>query len=117
MAHGAFGKDGEAFMFHSKAGAVPITLEDKKRNKKFSIKGTLAFKNEEAIKLIEEFIDFLWSGKREPAKLYIQESELPLILTMVTDGQYQKAMESVDNMTALVDYLSAQQERAWNMDW
>ncbi len=117
IAHGAFGKEGEAFHFHSRTGAVPIVMEDKKRKQNFSISDELAFNNNAAIALIEKFITHLWSDRRKPAYLYIQEYSLPLILTMVTDGQYKSAMQSTEKMKELVEHLSGQQERAWNMDW
>src|SRR6185295_6297860 len=37
MAHGAFGKHGEAFRFHSGAGAVPVNLTDPDDRNKFSV--------------------------------------------------------------------------------
>jgi hypothetical protein len=37
MAHGAFGKRGEAFEFHSSAGAVPVNLTDPDGRDKFSM--------------------------------------------------------------------------------
>lgn len=117
IAHGAFGKEGEAFHFHSRTGAVPIVMEDKRRKQNFSISDELAFNNDAAIELIEKFITHLWSKDREPAYLYIQEYGLPLILTMVADGQYKAAMQSVKAMKELAEYLSYQQEQSWNMDW
>lgn len=37
MAHGAFGKHGEAFHFHSVAGAVPVNLTDPQETRVFSM--------------------------------------------------------------------------------
>lgn len=117
MAHGAFGKEGEAFHFHSKAGAVPVVLDRKPSRPEFSLTPELAFDDAEAIGVIESFIAFVWSGAREPAKIYIQESELPLILPHASDGAYQSAMASADDMTEYVDHLSHEWDRATNMDW
>jgi hypothetical protein len=117
ITHGAFGKEGEAFCFHSEAGAVPIVMEDKKQNNSFSFSDELAFDHHEAILLIERFIGHLWSGSRKQAKLYIQEYNLPLILAMAADGQYKTAMGSIEKMRDLADYLSDQQQNYWNMDW
>jgi hypothetical protein len=88
VAHGAFGKEGQAFDFHSSIGAVPVILEHNKS--RFSLTLGLAFDNLAALDAIEEFISVLWSGPRMPAKIYIQETDLPLILTMVNDGRYQR---------------------------
>jgi hypothetical protein len=67
--------------------------------------------------VIDQFIAHLWSGKREPARIYIQESGLPLLLTMASDGTYLSAMRSTDEMEEFVDGLSRQFDDAANMDW
>jgi hypothetical protein len=69
------------------------------------------------MELIEEFIPYLWSGKREPARIYIQEGSLPLILPRASDGTYAAAMASVDDMREFVDHLGAQLDRSADMDW
>jgi hypothetical protein len=117
MAHGAFGKGGEAFSFHSKTGAVPVALDHKPPRTQFSLSPELAFDDEEAIAAIEAFISFMWSGARKPAKVYIQESELPLILPYASDGTYSNAMASVEDMTKHVDHMTGEWDRAANMDW
>lgn len=116
MTHGAFGKKGEAFNFHSGAGAVPLLLPHQKGSVRFSFYGDLGFNEQEVVELIQRFIIHLWSGERAPAKLYI-ESDLPLILTMAKDGSYSSAMESVEEMESFVDHLSWEHDRAANMDW
>jgi hypothetical protein len=120
QAHGAFGKDGEAFEFHSSAGAVPAVLPHKGVHKKFIIKnkfGMEEYDNDAAFATLERFIDFMWSGDYAPAFIYIQESDLPLILSLAEDGTYTAAMESERNMKELVEKLSREFERAANMDW
>lgn len=116
MTHGAFGKKGEAFSFHSGAGAVPLLLPHQKGSGRFSFYGDLGFNEKDVIELIRKFVIHLWSGDREPAKIYI-ESDLPLILTMVKDGSYKTAMNSVEDMEKFVDYLNWEHDRAANMDW
>lgn len=116
MTHGSFGKKGEAFSFHSGAGAVPLLLPHQKGSGRFSFYGDLGFNEKDVVELIKQFIIHLWSGEREPAKLYV-ESDLPLILTMAKDGTYRAAMESVEEMEQLVDHLSREYDRAANMDW
>jgi hypothetical protein len=117
VAHGAFGKEGEAFSFHSGAGAVPVVLDYTQASPRFSLSPELGFDDEEALALIEKFIGYFWSGSREPARLYIQESSLPLILTRAADGSYAAAMGSVDDMREYIDYLGGQFDRAGDMDW
>lgn len=116
-AHGAFGKQGEAFSFHSGAGAVPVLLPHRAGTKKFKLGHGLSFNASEAINVLEEFRRHLWSGTREPAEIYIQQSGLPIILTLAANGTYASAMHSVDDMNELVDHLSEETDRAANMDW
>jgi hypothetical protein len=117
MAHGAFGKRGEAFRFHSGAGAVPVLLTERQGVYGVTIEGEVAFDESRALGTIEEFIAHLWSGTREPARIYIQESGLPLLLTMASDGTYLSAMRSTDEMEEFVRGLSRQFDDAANMDW
>src|SRR4029077_15262264 len=48
MAQGAFGKRGEAFQFHSGAGAVPVLLTGNQR-RRYALTGTAAFDERGAI--------------------------------------------------------------------
>ena len=115
MAHGAFGKQGEAFSFHSDAGAVPVLLTRRQRHR-YSFTGGLAFNESDALKDIEEFITHLWSGPRAPAQYYLG-SDLPSILTYVVDGTYSQAMQSGEEMQEFVEHLTGQFDRAGDMDW
>ena len=105
MAHGAFGKQSQAFSFHSSAGAVPVVLDQRSAKSRFSLTPELAFDDKNALATIEKFVAYLWSGRREPARLYIQESDLPLFLPMASNGTYAAAMATVDDMNAFVDRL------------
>ena len=51
------------------------------------------------------------------AKIYIQDSGLPLILTMTINGKYKKAMKSEQDMHKLVDVLAYLNDQSSNMDW
>ena len=118
MAHGAFGKQGEAFSFHSDAGAVPVMLDEVRGNIRFSLlSGEVEFEEQSALSTIEEFIMFLWSGPRQPARTYIQDADLPLILTFASDGTYKDAMRSVEDMERFAHGLVKQFDNARNMDW
>ncbi len=116
-AHGSFGKQGEAFHFHSSAGAVPVLLPDPIGSRRFALGEPSAFDLQHALQTIEEFIEHLWEGPRAPARIYVQKYELPLILTMAHDGTYGRAMTSIDEMTSFADYLAGQLDRAADMDW
>ena len=117
MAHGAFGKQGQAFSFHSSSGAVPVILDHRITRSQFSLTPELAFDDEEALATIDKFIAYLWSGGREPARIYIQDSALPLFLPMASDGTYAAAMTTVDDMNALVDLLLKETDASANMEW
>lgn len=116
IAHGAFGKQGEAFTFHSHAGAVPVMLPHRRGTRKFRFGHGVNLDSKTAIQTIEDFVAFLWSGKRGPARIHL-ESELPLILTLVARGDYRLAMHSEESMREFVDHLTGEFDRAANMDW
>jgi hypothetical protein len=116
-AHCAYGKDGKAFNFHSGAGAVPVLLPHRVGARTFTIGEFLTFNDEAALGVIDKFIEHLWDGPRAPAKLYIQDTHLPVILTRVSDGSYARAMSSVEAMQEFVEYLSREADRAADMDW
>jgi len=117
IAHGAFGKQGEAFHFHSTAGAVPILLPRRPGKGRFTLTGEPAFDEHSALKAIDEFIVLLWSGPRAPARIYLEGASVPTILPMATDGTYAGAMRSVEEMQDFVDALSRSFDAAADMDW
>ena len=117
MAHGAFGKRGEAFKFHSGAGAVPVLFPHQHGKPRFALIGAIGFNEATAIEVINKFIQCLWSGNREPAKHYIQECGFPSILPMANDGTYSKAMQSMEDMQKLTERLGYRFDQAANMDW
>jgi hypothetical protein len=102
---------------HSGAGAVPLLLPHKAGRSKYSLVGDFAFDEDEAFSAIDRLVVLLWSNGREPAENYIQEAELPLILTMAANGSYAEAMRSVEAMEELIDHLSAEIDRNANMDF
>lgn len=116
VAHGAFGKDGEAFQIHSGAGAVPLLLPHQKGSSRFSMQSGVEFREEEAIKVIEDFMNFYWGSESFPEIVYIQ-SDLPTILPYASDSTYKKAMESIQSMEEFTDYLTGMFDNSANMDW
>ena len=115
LAHGAFGKRGEAFHFHSGAGAVPVLLTEDQRHR-YSLTGKPAFDESWALEQIAAFLEHLWSGPLEPAKHHLFSS-LPSILTYVANGTYKRAMESDESMKEFVANLTQEFDNAANMDW
>jgi hypothetical protein len=117
MAHGAFGKRGEAFKFHSNAGAVPVILNNERAAGRFTIYGAPVIEEGPALAIIEDFIGHLWAGPMAPARSYLQESGLPSILTFASDGTYARAMSSISEMEHLIEGLSRGFDDAANMDF
>jgi hypothetical protein len=118
LTHGAFGKEGQAFDFHSRAGAVPVLLPHRQQRYRFALSEDLTFDEKRALQTIRDFITELWSGEREPARLYIQESHgLPTILTLANKGRYKSAMRSVDDMNDLISELHYNFSRSMDMEW
>jgi hypothetical protein len=116
VAHGAFGKNGEAMSFHSDTGAVPLLLPHRLSKDHFAFGNGVDFLPPESMKLTHDFIAHMWAGDMSPAKIYI-ESGLPLILSNVGNGQYAKAMVSDAEMTKYTEYLGEMFDNAANMDW
>jgi len=116
LAHGAFGKRGEAFKIHSGAGAVPLLMPHNKNGERFSFQSDLGFDEAETIKVIEGFIAMYWESDSLPEVVYIK-SDMPTILPYATDGTYRAAMQSKEEMDQFLEHLMAEHDRAANMDW
>ena len=115
VAHGAFGKEGQAFRFHSGAGSVPVLLTND-RDHHVSFTGRVAFDEASAMSEIGSFLDHLWAGALAPARHYLS-SVLPSILSYATDGTYARAMQSEEDMLSFVDDLTRRFEQAADMAW
>lgn len=118
-AHGAFGKTGETFKFHSKTGAVPVNITSSINNiKTYSIHGPKGFSEHDAVRDINGFVDnVLWINGREPTKIYIMEFGLPAILTFANDNTYESVMSSNEKMLEFAKILSKSFDDSANMDW
>src|SRR5699024_11385528 len=97
MAHGAFGKNGEAFQIHSGAGAVPLLMPHQKGSSRFSMQSGTEFQEEEALNAIEEFMQFYWESITFPEVIYIK-STLPSILTYSSDFTYSSVMALITDI-------------------
>lgn len=115
VTHGAFGKDGQAFRFHSGAGSVPVLLTNDPDHQ-VSFTGRVAFDEASAMSEIGSFLDHLWAGALAPARRYLF-SVLPSILSYAADGTYARAMQSEENMLSFVDGLTRRFEQAADMAW
>jgi hypothetical protein len=117
LAHGSFGKEGEAFKFHSGAGAVPVLLPHQADQGRFTLYGETILNEASALEVIEEFVAHLWSNERAPAEIYIQQRGLPSILTLASNGIYTQATSSIEEMKSFVEYMEHECDDAANMDW
>lgn len=116
VAHGAFGKNGQALSFHSAVGAVPLLMPHRQSKERFRFGNGVDFLPSEAMGLIHDFVTHMWSGSLSPAKIYI-ETGLPLILTYACDGAYAQAMTSEEEMTNFTNHLGRMFDDGTNMDW
>ncbi len=117
VVHGAFGKDGEAFSFHSRAGAIPLLLPHREGRKRFRFGSGMDLDPTKAFDIIARFESHLWDGWRAGAKLYIQDYGLPAILSMAADGTYERASSSEQPMIEFTEQLAKQFDDHTNMDW
>ena len=117
VAHGAFGKEGEAFSFHSSVGAVPLRLPHRRKRQSFRFGSGVDLDPTQAFDIIARFESHLWNGWRAGAKLYIQDYGLPVILSMAADGTYERARSSEQMMVDFTEQLARQFDDAANMDW
>lgn len=116
VAHGAFGKNGQALSFHSEVGAVPLLLPHRQNKDRFRFGNGVDFLPPESMQLIHDFIAHMWAGKLSPAKIYV-DSALPLILSYVGNGTYARAMKSDEEMNEFTEHLSHSFDDAVNMDF
>lgn len=116
VAHGSFGKDGSTFQFHSRVGAVPLKILDGEDQSDFSFGFSPRRDWESDYSRIDNFLEMLWSGNRSPAKQYL-ETGFPCVLTYASDGTYQKAMRSDEEMSSFIDFIGYQMDTAANMDF
>ena len=122
VAHGAFGKAGEAFNFHSNVGAVPVQLPHRQGEYSYRFSNSLLSSSDDdesdryALVCIKEFVDYIRSGDRLPAWMFLDEG-FDVVLNLAQDGTYQRAIKSVDDMHSFIDYWSWLEDRHANMDW
>ncbi|MGN6225745.1 hypothetical protein [Pseudoxanthomonas sp.] len=115
MAHGAFGKRGQAFRFHSGAGAVPVLLTRRQQHR-YTLSGNPSFGEKAALNEIDDFIRYLYTTDVAIALEHVQ-SGLASILTYAADGTYGRAMNTMENMKEFIEYMSHEVDRSANMDW
>lgn len=116
VAHGAFGKQGEAFSFHSPAGAVPVLLPHRTGPQHFRFGNGLAFDAMQVFQVLDDFEAFMFAGVRAPAREFLLENRYPTVLTMAK-GAYSDAMRSPEAMSEFLRYWGDEVDRSANMDW
>jgi len=116
VAHGAFGKNGETFHFHSAVGAVPVYRPNHKE-KGYRLTGEMNFEDGRVFQIFDRFVDFLWNSEFEPGMIYLHESSLPTVLPYAKDGTYTHAMKTKEQMHRLLERLNYFWDQSENMDW
>lgn len=115
VAHGAFGKQGEALSFHSRAGAVPVLLPQRAGPRHFRFGHGLAFDARRVFDVLDEFEAFMFAGARAPARVFLLEERYSTVLTMA--ATYAIAMQSNTEMRDFLRHWGDQVDRSANMDW
>lgn len=115
MAHGAFGKRGQAFQFHSGAGAVPVLLTRRQQHR-YTLMGNPDFGEKAALNEIDDFIRYIYTTDAAIALEHVKTG-LASILTYAADGTYGRAMNSMERMKEFIEYMNHQVDRSANMDW
>ena len=116
VAHGAFGKQGEAFSFHSPAGAVPVLLPHRTGPQHFHFGNGLDFDARQVFQVLDHFEAFMFKGVRAPAREFLLENRHNTVLTMAK-STYALAMRSPQDMSELLRYWGEEMDRSANMDW
>ena len=122
-AHGAFGPDGEAFIFPSGTGAVPVSLTHAGHEHSYRFGGDFdhfrtrdRLVGEDEIDVINDFVDFIRSGDLEPAWVFIDAGLHPN-LTAGGRRQLYDAMQSFEAMSRFVRYESLIVDAYANMEF
>ena len=117
VAHGSFGKNGEAFRFHSSVGAVPVLLphQEGRHSYRFLQRGRVLAESE-AISSIERFIKCIKTGPLAPAWTFL-DTGMDLVLTQARYGHYKHALRSMDSMEELVEMETYFADAYADMDW
>lgn len=116
VAHGAFGKQGEAFSFHSPAGAVPVLLPHRTGPRRFRFGNGLDFDARQVLRVLDDFEAFMFAGVRAPAREFLLENRYSTVLTMAK-STYALAMRSPQDMSEFLRYWGEEVDRSANMDW
>lgn len=115
VAHGAFGKDGQAFEFHSGAGATPLRIEIRGTRPRVTLHALSVTDDGASINAIDAFL-IAMRKHAKPQWLYL-ESGLVTVLTFARNGYYATAMTDARSMRQFIDHLSREVDDAMNMDW
>ncbi len=121
--HGAFGPDGEAFIFPSGTGTVPVSLTHVGHEHSYRFGGDFdhfrthyRIVGQDEIAVINDFVDFIRSGDLEPAWVFIDAGLHPN-LTAGGRRQLYDAMQSFEAMSRFVEYESLITDAYANMEF
>ena len=115
--HGHFGRHSETLWVPTRIGCVPFNVQPGKSKNPWRQNPDIGLTEHKSIETIEKFIDFLWSGARQPARILLQETSFPTYLKFIHSGDYSAAMESEVEMKRLVEVLGEKFDIDENMDF
>ena len=122
-AHGAFGPDGEAFIFPSGTGVVPVALTHVGNEHSYRFAGEFdhfrtggGFVGQEEIEVIDGFVDCIRSGNLKHAWVFLDAGLHPN-LTEAARRELYKAMVSCAAMERFVEYESFMVDAYANMEF
>lgn len=119
VTHGAFGKNREAFRFHSGAGAVPMLLPHRGGKAAYSEYGgglVPGQSHEQEMECVRKFVDYLRLGSLSPLWVYL-DRDFDTDLNLALQGKYKEAMTSHEEMQRFAEEIEWLWDRAANMDW
>lgn len=102
VSHGHFGKHGETLWVPTRLGCFPYNVQSGRPRDLWGHHESDGFAEHESLLTVDRFIDFLWSGVRQPARVLLQETAFPTSLNLMRSGRYREAMKSEPDMKSLV---------------
>lgn len=115
--HGHFGRHSETLWVPTRIGCVPFNVQPGKSKSPWRHDPDIGLTEHKSLQTIEKFIDFLWSGARQPARILLQETSFPTYLKFIHSEDYSAAMESEVEMKRLVEVLGRKFDIDENMDF
>lgn len=115
--HGHFGKHGETLWVPTRLGCFPYNIQSSRPRDPWGHHDSDGFTEHAALLTVDRFIDYLWSGVRQPARVLLQETAFSTSLNLMKSGRYREAMKSEADMQSLVYELDMKFTIQANMEF